>query len=294
MDWDEITLAANLCLFSYEDFTDDINKEALSSLGILVDKVSIHNIKNASTTVSFSKSNESLYITWRGTDQLNDWWNNINIKPLKAYINDVSLGKVHTGLWNYYLTLQKMVNMEIDNYIKMGGKRIVFSGYSLGASICYSAIETTLRLRNVDVMLYLFASPKLGDKTFMNSFVQYCPSYIHIILDADVVPTLPFFSQFVSFQKTYKLEANNKNICQNCFVKFLNCWVFQNVLKNHAISNYVNILNALNKTTGTHIKGRNSYERNSIDYDDVRRNYNKVHTFDSRLTITPIRLVKSA
>ena len=110
MDWDEITLSANLCLFSYDDLMDDVNKEALKTLGIDVGIVSVHNIQNASTTISFSKSSHTLYITWRGTDKLNDWLNNINITPLKANINNQCIGRVHAGLWKYYETLREKIN----------------------------------------------------------------------------------------------------------------------------------------------------------------------------------------
>jgi hypothetical protein len=293
MDWDEITLSANLCLFSYDDFIDKVNKEALKLLGIDVGTVSVHQVKNTSATVSFSKSLDTLYITWRGTDQVCDWLNNININPLPARINGKSIGKVHAGLWKYYEELRQEVNIKIDDFVKLGGSKIVFSGYSLGASVCFSAIETKQRLVNVDVIVYLFASPKLGNTEFMNVLNKYCWRFLHIIIDQDIIPTLPYFSQFVSFQKTYKLKTIDNNTYHNWIIKLLDRINYSKIYKNHAISNYVNILNTKGKKTAKYVKYRNSLERNSKYYENIS-NYNLLHTFDSRITIKYPRLAQSA
>lgn len=297
MDWDEITLSANLCLLSYEDFKDDINKEAFKALGIDLGVTSIQERSNAYTFIVLSKQKDTLFITWRGTDELKDWWNNLDVKPELVALNGVSIGFVHGGIWKHYNLLRDGINKEIDNFVYNGGHRIVFCGYSLGAAVSFCAIETKQRHVDVDISTYLFASPRIGDELFVRSLRNYCERYVHIALDTDVVPKFPLISKFVPFTKTIIIKSGRKNAScvKMCFIRLFNLRVFyRQVLQNHSIREYVNILNDQRNTTNTHVRTRNSYERSRENSPMIQNISNDImvvpamfKSYDSRRVLLP-------
>lgn len=250
MDWEKVILCANLCLFSYNELKDPIVKEAYQKLDLDMDTAQSINGKNASATISISKhvDKKTVYVACRGTDEIRDWVNNLNTIPIKAMLRTLPIGKVHRGMWNYYLSMAKHLNKNICRLVKQGYRRYVFTGYSLGASIIFSSIETKMLYKDIDIECYLFASPKIGNRRFMQVIESFVPRYVHFILQNDLVPDFPFMTDLIPFPKTYIINDGKKRLNSLDYVKQLfSVFLLKQPVfaKTHYISNYLIYINKL-------------------------------------------------
>ena len=137
-------------------------------------------------------------------------------------LDDIVKINVHSGFWHAYLTVRKSIHRAVRRYIREGD-RLLVTGHSLGGALAtFAALDLTLhtvrpfnefierrcirRLREkqmavdkavvtyqpVVVTMYNYGSPRVGSRKFAEFYNQIVPDSFRIVVDGDVVVTLPF------------------------------------------------------------------------------------------------------
>lgn len=224
---------ANLLLKLYKHNIDDIPQ--------LVHKIS----RNGIIFAVIYKDNSNIYINFRGSATFQDFKNDIMIKeiilPKKTNttlfsqrniiinkskqlqaINHNSNSKtvnpkVHTGYFNMYTDVKKDI---LDN-INEPFDNIIISGHSLGGTISIlCGLDLASQFFPKNVIVYTFASPKVGDENFRDIVEKQTNLYIYRIVNVnDIIPlsppavvpnisnyTEPYFYSHVGVPKYFDLQ----------------------------------------------------------------------------------------
>ena len=132
---------------------------------------------------------ETLYITFRGSDEFRDFITDVNFFKRSLNIWNVDCGKVHSGFYNYYEKLRDICFKYIIEY-----KDIVMTGHSLGSSVTYLALETKIRFPVKKVRCVTFGSPRLGNKKFVDVVDKKVAYNIRVRNSKDPIPSFPLIS----------------------------------------------------------------------------------------------------
>ena len=135
-------------------------------------------------------------------------------------IDDIVKINVHSGFWNAYLTIRKAIHAAVRRYLQ-AGDRLLITGHSLGGALAtFAAIDLTLHtvrpfnmyterrasrdnrwnssssapsiFSPVLVTMYNYGSPRVGSRKFAEFYNQVVPDSFRVVVDGDVVVTLPF------------------------------------------------------------------------------------------------------
>jgi hypothetical protein len=177
--------------------------------------------------VAIDRDNNDLYIVFRGTKKMVEWFKDANIQlvsyadceidkkrvdmrkweilenKIEFASNDISasipnvnnFGCVTAGFRGIYVSLrQKMIealnNIDINNV-----HQIYVTGHSLGGALATLAIPDILnntKFTKDKITIYTFASPRCGDSTFAEKFKEKGVKHWRIANTEDFVTTLPF------------------------------------------------------------------------------------------------------
>ncbi|PSB24656.1 lipase family protein [Stenomitos frigidus] len=192
----------------------------------------------------------SLYIVFRGSEQRLDWHTNFEFSQKEAnfkqaviqeqivqdraqvypYAAESSSGaKMHQGFVDAYFSVRD----QIHTYLKSHSvSSVTVTGHSLGgalATLC--AVDVQYNFSPVDVELYTFGSPRVGNSGFRDSFNQRVPKSYRFVYGMDIVPALPRpWQGYSHVDAEYRLGPRlSLNFVTQRF-------------KDHAISNYLNAL----------------------------------------------------
>lgn len=135
------------------------------------------------------ESDDDIIVAFRGSQSDEDWLMDADILQTSfPYIHDGGL--VHNGFLSIYHSLRdELVNTITDLDTE---KEIFVTGHSLGGALATLFIlDIANVLRNLKQTLITFASPKIGNKKFVERFnIIILDSYRFVNLN-DVVPTFP-------------------------------------------------------------------------------------------------------
>ena len=125
----------------------------------------------------------------------------LNVKD----VNDITIHpSIHSGFSDFYMIFRE----QIINTIKMyatDDTQIIISGHSLGAAIAVlTSIDLILNFNYSNIIMYNFASPKVGDVIFAELVTKQMTNnkliFYRIVNDDDIVPTFPFsFTLFIKY-----------------------------------------------------------------------------------------------
>ena len=169
-------------------------------------------------------------IAYRGTNSKEDIATDVNFSqvPLEgnSFITDTNSDvMVHTGFFNLWLQQKDDIYRLKD--IISGDKPInlYITGHSLGASTAvFTALDLSKLLpKNVKIVLYLFASPRVGNSKFIDAVHQQIPNYWSIENRRDMVVTLPppafgFLGQtwiYDDYRRILQLNIETGNVVNN-------------------------------------------------------------------------------
>jgi triacylglycerol lipase len=130
----------------------------------------------------------------RGTDTFLEWLVDAEFLPC-TFPAAPSAGKVEDGFCSVYTSLRCSSNggapaALIDRL--SSGTRVTVAGHSLGASVAtLLALEIAVRVANVQLDLFTYASPRVGDRAFAGFCTRRVPSHYRIVNRPDIVPHLP-------------------------------------------------------------------------------------------------------
>ncbi len=137
-----------------------------------------------------ARNTNELWIVFRGTDELADWVDNLNVdKTISAH------GYVHKGfsdaldrVWN--LVLGEMYSCRIDH--------LHLVGHSLGGALAaLTASRCLMGSLDDKIHLWTFGQPRCGDKPWADWMDDRLGQrYIRVFNAGDVVPHLPTFVRF--------------------------------------------------------------------------------------------------
>ena len=119
-------------------------------------------------------------ISFRGSETFIDWMHDFDIKQSDYYV-----GKVSTG----FLIEYQAVRSKIEK-IKFGSRTII-TGHSLGAALAILCAVHIYIEFGIQPIVYLFASPRVGNIEFANWYDQHIPDTYMLYLAGDIAPNFP-------------------------------------------------------------------------------------------------------
>lgn len=136
----------------------------------------------------------------RGTDCDMEWIIDAEFWPVK-FPQVPGSGHVEDGFFSVYNTLVAVApeggapqpfRDAVAAQVAGGAVGCVVTGHSLGAAVAtLAAFDVAVNVPGADVVLYTFASPKVGDGTFVKLFDQHLPASFRIFNQPDLVPKVP-------------------------------------------------------------------------------------------------------
>ena len=176
------------------------------------------------------KESNSSIIAFKETDSISDWilnihFTKISISWLKNY-NPIPQG--HKGFTNAYKVIRNHIISPARNYKEI----IHVCGHSLGGAIAtLAALDLKISFPQKDIIIYTFASPKVGDRKFAEIFNNEMNGKTQrIYIDGDLVPKTPIT---LNPPDNYK-HVDKEFILQNSDLS---------ISEKHRIKNIINTIN---------------------------------------------------
>ena len=138
------------------------------------------------------KKDDTLWITFRGTDSLREWLSNLTFwKKTIPYDNMETEIRVHTGFLNTYKT--KNVRDVILDAIEEDVHCVKISGHSRGAALAVlCAVDIQYNYQDRDIEVILFGCPRVGNNAFVKSYNKRVNKTIRVENSNDFVTKMPF------------------------------------------------------------------------------------------------------
>ncbi len=131
-----------------------------------------------------------LFIVFRGTRTPLEWFRNSEVK--QTFFLD-GFGSTTKGFNKIFTQLWDTINQGISNIASNQISNVFITGHSLGsalATLCAAKVKITFP--NLNVKLYTFASPRVGDLNFANKFKSLqILEHFRIANIEDIVTTVP-------------------------------------------------------------------------------------------------------
>ena len=189
--------------------------------------IGVKGFENNSSQAVIIHHKNYLVVSFRGTDEIADWIDNINMgktvslskikekfkKSFKSWMgmkNSFStnqlFGQVHQGFYQAFLDVWDKDEMwiELEKLIKETKLPLWITGHSLGGAVATFAAawmaERNLPIRGV----YTFGQPRCGDKNFSTTLNAKLPNkFFRFHNNNDIVPRLP--ARLMNFEHTGRL-----------------------------------------------------------------------------------------
>jgi predicted lipase len=145
--------------------------------------------------VGYNNKYNSIFISFRGSSNILNWIDNIQISKIYPYPEFQNIG-VEKGFYKAYKYLDNDIYNNIINLsAKYNTINLIITGHSLGAAIAtllsFDIINSKLYDKYNIVSLITFGSPRVGNQEFVNLFNQYDINSKRITHYYDVVPHVP-------------------------------------------------------------------------------------------------------
>ncbi|MEM8804994.1 MAG: lipase family protein [Cyanobacteria bacterium P01_G01_bin.38] len=163
------------------------------------------NNKGRDTQAFIFRTDEFMVLSFRGSQELKDWFTNFNTKLRnftirKAGITSISSykGKVHTGFFLGWAIIERAVLEQITRWradcLKQGKALppLLITGHSLGGALATMA-AAALSENGIDVAgLYTFGQPRVGDWSFSRQLNNNLDGKVfRFVNNNDIVPHVP-------------------------------------------------------------------------------------------------------
>lgn len=138
------------------------------------------------------KREDTLYITFRGSNSAKDWKNNLTFwKKTIPYDNTESKIRVHSGFINAYKAPD--VRYAILSALKPGIRCIRISGHSQGAALALlCAVDIEYNFPHLDIEAVVFGCPRIGNHAFKSSYNKRVVKTVRVENGNDIVTKVPF------------------------------------------------------------------------------------------------------
>ncbi|KDO28956.1 hypothetical protein SPRG_20063 [Saprolegnia parasitica CBS 223.65] len=97
--------------------------------------------------------------------------------------------RVHTGFWAAYNTVRADLQRAVSATLTEMGRdvQLYFTGHSLGGALATLASFDVAYATNLDVVMYNFGSPRVGNHAFAKAYNKLVPNAYRIVNDGDAV-----------------------------------------------------------------------------------------------------------
>lgn len=146
----------------------------------------------------FDSYTNSLFIAFRGSSNMQNWIDNIQISKVSPY-NDTSIS-VEKGFYKAYSYVRdKLLSYLPDLVGKYNTNSIIITGHSLGGALATLMTYNILTVYPGYSILYLinFGSPRVGNPAFVQHLNDFSFTYYRITHHYDMVPHVP--EEFVGY-----------------------------------------------------------------------------------------------
>jgi triacylglycerol lipase len=135
------------------------------------------------------KNPKKIVISFRGTSEWKDWLFNGNFCKRTVPYDTEGKIKVHSGFYNAYMLVREIIHKRITKT-----DNILIVGHSLGGAIAtLCAVDIQFNFPEKRIECYTFASPKVGNWAFKQSYDKRVIMHFRVQQSFDIVPRLPFF-----------------------------------------------------------------------------------------------------
>jgi triacylglycerol lipase len=135
---------------------------------------------------------EEIFVVFRGTDTIDEWIKDAEFFQVPyTFVPDG--GKTEEGFTKVYNSIHESIVDKVNDLIESENFTTLFvTGHSLGAALATLAIpELIENTAFSQPIMYNFASPRVGDATFMRLYDSLIDNSLRVYNTRDEVPTLP-------------------------------------------------------------------------------------------------------
>jgi triacylglycerol lipase len=155
-----------------------------------------------------------LYIVFRGSTHEKDWEINSRFRPTAAEFRQVVIQEqiveerqqtypyneggssgalMHSGFVESYMSVRSKVHQYLNAHNGFT-PTVIVTGHSLGgaiATLCAVDVQYNFSDKITGIALYSFGAPRVGNRSFQESFNRRVPNSYRFVYGMDMVPALP-------------------------------------------------------------------------------------------------------
>jgi triacylglycerol lipase len=173
--------------------------------------VSVFGIDKNSAQAAVVEHEQYLCIAFRGTNELEDWLDNIN-----AFSTSELFGEFHRGFWNSVEDVWKPIDAKCRELQQQRKRPIFFTGHSLGGAMATIAAAKYVHEDKPFTSLYTFGQPRALSRKTSQIFNIECKSrYFRFHNNNDIVTRVPARLMGYSHAGTYIYISEEKELHQD-------------------------------------------------------------------------------
>lgn len=199
----DIAQYSSIVIYSLEKAAQN-NVKPIYPLDLTIIKELYNDNTNPIFGAVFTDNFNRIWVAFRGTLEPQEWAqdleytqvpiSNLNTKTqnrLAFLRTDLNITpKVHEGFLNAYQNMRNTMLTAIDSIPNSQNKIIIVTGHSLGAAIATLAALDLKQSSYNNVVIYSFASPRIGDGAFISLVNTTLPLYRFVNI-CDIIPNMP-------------------------------------------------------------------------------------------------------
>lgn len=180
-------------------------------------------------------NDKSIIIALRGTDEIQDWIDNLTFNQVNAYG-----GKVHTGfalqLRGIWPSLIDAVQTYHDN------QKVWITGHSLGGALATLVARPLLQKYEIPSQVYTYGAPRVFDSAAAAAFQAPMKRFVN---SGDIVPHLPASTLWIQCAHAGELIRLCRDGHTNLFDRIKrtllmgSTWASIRALRDHRIGEYI-------------------------------------------------------
>lgn len=173
--------------------------------------LSVEGVNNKSSQAALIEHEDYYCLTFRGTDELADWLDNLNVFSVEE-----PYGEFHSGFFNAVEDIWQPLLSNLKSKRWHQPKPLMLTGHSLGGAM---ASVATARLLEIDIpfrSVYTFGQPRAMSEDTAEEFNYMCKDrYFRFHNNNDLVTRIPARLAGYSHVGTYLYISDEKQIFEN-------------------------------------------------------------------------------
>ena len=132
-------------------------------------------------------------VAFRGSESWKDWL--INLTRYQSEYPQLAGGRVHTGFLRQHDAMWERIVSHLQTYATLESRGILVTGHSLGGALAtLFAVRIASLLPSVPVACYVFGSPRVGNRAFVEGGQRLANLSVLRVNNAyDLIPQIPVY-----------------------------------------------------------------------------------------------------